>query len=143
MKLTTVAICCALSFCGSLAFAQSGGGSGGSSSGGGSGGGSTSSSSASGLSSGGSATTSTSISGQRDGSTLNNTLRTAPGSPGPNTYDALDQGTTGNRLGTIGGSNANGAGNATRGSSVDNLSSTTNTGVMAPASNSSVQPAAR
>jgi hypothetical protein len=74
-------------------------------------------------------------------STLSNSLQTSPGTPNsqPNSYDALGQGTSANQMGTIGGSNSGGTGSAAPGSAVDNLSSTTNTGVMPPSSNSSIQ----
>lgn len=151
MKIGVIALGGVLAFCGTLAHAQgsAGGGGGGGSSAGGSGvggnasGGAVSSVGPASSAAGGSATTF--LPGTHDGSTVSNTLQNAPGTPRtqPNTYDALSQGTSANQMGTIGGSNSNGPGSAAPGSSTSNLSSTTNTGVMAPSSNTSVQPSGR
>lgn len=130
---------------GGICLAQSGGG--------GSGGGSGSSGSANSSSASSAATTGGSTSspagaptanGTTSSPTLSNALQGSPGTPNtqPNTYGALNQGSSGNQMGTIGGSNGAGPGSAAPGSAVDSLSSTS-TGVLAPSSNSSVQPGAR
>jgi hypothetical protein len=122
MNPRTFTIICALSVAGSPSLAQSGGG--GAGGGGASSGASSAASGASGTSlssasTAGGTSSSTPIPGTTNGSTMSNALQTAPGTPNtqPNTYKALNRGSSADQMGTIGGSgnsggNSIGPGNA-------------------------------
>src|SRR6185437_717067 len=105
--------------------------------GGGSSGGSASGSSSAGGSTGASSGASSGSSPSNAGTTLSNgvTVNGTGGSPGANASNAKSQGTTGNNLGPAG---TPGSSN-TLNNAVQNLGNTT-TGVIAPSSNSTVQP---
>ena len=124
MKFITVVIVASLSLGGQQAFAAGSGSSGGSSGG----------SAAGGASSPGTSTGGTSSS---SGTTLSNgvTVNGTGGAPGANASNAKSQGTTGNNLGPAG---TPGSSN-TLNRAVGNLGNT-NTGIVAPSSNSTVQP---
>lgn len=151
MNIRAFAILFAVSVIGSPAHAQSAAAAaGGASSGASAANGSSSSSAAASTNA---ASSSTPIPGTTNGSTISSALQSAPGTPNtqPNTYKALSRGSSADEMGMIGGSGRDhnndvgniGPGNAVLDSSASNLSSTTNVGVMAPASNSSVQPTNR